>query len=214
MRDLDIRKALHNEVLREFHEDTESRVLDELSLCSGSTRVDIAVINGSLHGFEIKSDRDTLERLPTQIELYSRVLDYATLVVGLPHLKHARKFLPPWWGVMIAKPGPANSPHFNFKRKARRNPSPDPFALVQLLWRREALSILEAHGLAKGLTSKPRIILWEVLATSFSYTELSWMVRQALKIRQGWREGDVEPEPVVSYSDLLGSLPNLLSTPS
>ena len=45
-------------------------------------RIDIAVVKGALHGFEIKSDFDNLKRLARQVDLYSQVLDRATLVVG------------------------------------------------------------------------------------------------------------------------------------
>ena len=43
---------------------------------------DIAVINCSIHGYEIKSDLDTLMRLPQQLEFYAMTLQKLTLVVG------------------------------------------------------------------------------------------------------------------------------------
>jgi hypothetical protein len=61
-----------------------------------SARTDIAVINGSLHAFEIKSDSDSLDRLPSQIEAYQGVFEYITLVCGSRLLKRAsrREFEP------------------------------------------------------------------------------------------------------------------------
>jgi hypothetical protein len=39
--------------------DLDTRVVEEMGIWAGSVRVDIAVINGEFHGFELKSDRDT-----------------------------------------------------------------------------------------------------------------------------------------------------------
>lgn len=69
MRDRDVRQALHRKVLKEHHGDADTLVLDELGLRHGTCRVDIAVVNGYLHGYEIKSDSDTLERLPARSPL-------------------------------------------------------------------------------------------------------------------------------------------------
>ncbi|WP_283807951.1 DUF2130 domain-containing protein [Bradyrhizobium macuxiense] len=59
-RDRDVRQALHRKVLKERHGDADTLVLDELGLRHGTCRVDIAVVNGYLHDYEIKSDADTL----------------------------------------------------------------------------------------------------------------------------------------------------------
>jgi hypothetical protein len=64
VRDRDVRQALHRKVLKEHHGDANTLVVDELGLRHGTCRVDIAVVNGFIHGYEIKSDADTLERLP------------------------------------------------------------------------------------------------------------------------------------------------------
>jgi hypothetical protein len=59
-------------------------MLDEFGLEHGEVRVDVAVINGELHGYEIKSERDTLERLPRQVKAYSAVLGGGGSVWHLP----------------------------------------------------------------------------------------------------------------------------------
>src|SRR5439155_10222560 len=93
LRDRDVRQALHRKVLRDHHGDANTLVLDELGLRHGACRVDIAVVNGYLHGYEIKSDSDTLDRLPAQVAVYNLVLDRATLVVGERHLQKAQPLL-------------------------------------------------------------------------------------------------------------------------
>ncbi|WP_129349729.1 sce7726 family protein [Solidesulfovibrio carbinolicus] len=188
VRDREIRQTLHAKVLRKFHADPRTRVFDEFGLCTGLTRVDVAVVNGALHGFEIKSDQDNLSRLPSQVCLYSKVLDFSTLVVGESHLDAARSLLPRWWGVIVVTCSKNNTPILKWERRSCHNPSLDPLSVAQLLWRREALLILEAHSLSKGLRAKPRNVLWEILAREIKLNELCWLVRQAIKNRGEWRD--------------------------
>src|ERR1700674_1251921 len=70
LRDSEIRAALRAKLHSIHSQDPETVVIDELSLCQGDARVDMAVVNGSLSGYEIKSDRDTLTRLPRQLAVY------------------------------------------------------------------------------------------------------------------------------------------------
>lgn len=65
--DIEIRSALHRKKLRQLHERADTLVIDELGLAHAKARVDVAVINGCLHGYEIKSAQDTLDRLAGQL---------------------------------------------------------------------------------------------------------------------------------------------------
>nr|MBA2702680.1 sce7726 family protein [Blastocatellia bacterium] len=85
MNDKQLRHAVKTKVLERYAGDPETRILDELGLRHGAARIDIAVVNGILHGFELKSDMDSLKRLPHQVQIYSSVLDKVTLVVGRRH---------------------------------------------------------------------------------------------------------------------------------
>jgi len=191
MRDRDIRAALWTLLDEEHADDPETLVLDELGICEGATRADVAVVNGSLAAFEIKSDRDTLARLPAQVKAYQRVFDIVTVVVGGRYVERIIKAIPESWGVIQAvnDGGP-------IKLEAIRNPEAntevDPFSLTQLLWRDEALELLEKRDLAKGLRGKPRRVLWQVIADQLSPEELSEAVRAQLKARAGWRS---DPRP-------------------
>jgi len=120
--DRELREALHHKLLKEHHGDTNTLVLDELGLRHGTCRVDIAVVNGYLHGYEIKSDADTLQRLPGQVSVYCAVLDRATLVVGEKHAEKAKAHLPDWWGLRLQRrdrTGASNSIRYNFTRPTR-----------------------------------------------------------------------------------------------
>src|SRR5665213_2389844 len=103
MRDIDVRIEVRRMLSMKHAGDPDTRIVEEMGVWSGSVRIDLAVINGELNGYELKSDRDTLERLPLQVELYSKVFDHLTLVVGKRHAKKARAQLPPWWGIFVAE---------------------------------------------------------------------------------------------------------------
>jgi len=185
MHDVDVRIAVRNrlEAIHCGHSDT--LLVDELGL-RGQVRVDIAVINGSLSGFELKSASDNLRRLPVQARVYSEVLDFSTLVVAENHFAHSLEIVPEWWGIIVA--------HWENKqvvlkeeRHALRNPRVDILAMVELLWRDEALQLLELHGKANGYRSKSRAILWKRLTETLDSEILADHIREIIRARKDWR---------------------------
>ena len=192
MRDIDVRNALKREVLKQHEHDTDTLVLHELGLRHGAARVDVAVVNGSLHGYEIKSDSDTLDRLPMQIATYGLVLDKATLVVGERHAENAIALLPTWWGIKIAKEGPRGGISLREEKRVRMNPSVDPIAVAELLWRSEVTDILRELGFIEKELRKPRAHLYRELASSMDVNELRDKTRSVLKRRANWR---CQPQP-------------------
>jgi hypothetical protein len=61
-------------------------VINEMVISNWSRRADIAVANGRLYGYEIKSDYDTLKRLDGQISTYTQHFDKTTVIVTQKHL--------------------------------------------------------------------------------------------------------------------------------
>lgn len=193
MRDRDVREALRRKVLADHLRDANTLVVEELGLAHGEARVDIAVVNGRLHGFEIKSDADNLQRLPGQIAAYNAVFDRVTIVVGRKHLEGVDKLVPAWWGIKLAIAGERGAVHFEEIRPPRKNVKIQPLDLARLLWRGEALNLLEARGRAR-VRSKGREELYAVIASEVPLDELRGFVRAALKARANWRS-DTPREP-------------------
>jgi len=187
VRDQDIRKALHGKLLAEHHSDPDTLVVDELGLWYGTARVDVAVVNGRLHGFEIKSDRDTLERLEGQSKVYCNVLDRVTMVVGVCHLEETKGRVPDWWGIKVARQGARHAVHFEDVRAPRTNPSIDPVAVAAMLWCEELTEILAQLAAIKGYRGKSRDVLSRRLAEVMPLTDLRAEVRRRLKARPTWR---------------------------
>jgi hypothetical protein len=183
VRDADIRAVLRAAVTAQHAADPDTRIVDELGLRQGTVRVDLAVVNGVTHGYEIKSLADTLRRLPGQVAAYSAVLDFATLVLAERHRAEAQAMIPKWWGVIVAKEPAHRGIRLSVARKARRNEHVDKRALAELLWRDEAMAMLVARDAARGMLSKPRAAVWDRLCEVCTLDELSAAVRARLKDR-------------------------------
>lgn len=188
--DSTIRKALKTNLKNIYKLNPHVRVIEELGIIHGLARIDLAVINGSIHGYELKSDLDTLLRLPAQMKVYNSVLDKVTLVVGKRHLYKAINLIPDWWGITIAKIiNPDESVSFCNIREAEQNPDQDIIAIASLLWKEEALDILERIDKAKGVRSKTRKIVYKRLAHVLDKETLSAKVRDYLCARVNWKAG-------------------------
>lgn len=185
--DIDIRTALRQQLQSEFAADPATLILDELGLSHGNARVDVAVINGIIHGFELKSDSDTLKRLPDQIAIYGTILDKVTIISGQRHIPEIANLIPAWWGITLAEMGSHGAVRLTAIKAPEDNPSPNALAIARLLWRNEALALLESLNLAQGYRSKPRGHIYQRLAEA---TTLSWLRHQVckhLKSRTSWR---------------------------
>lgn len=196
MNDIQMRHQFHCKRLRRQHDDFDTIVVDELGLKHGQCRADIAVINGHLVGYEIKSDQDSLRRLPTQIDAYSAVFDKASVIVGERHICAVKSLIPEWWGVILATAIPHGKLSFKVERRARLNRSVDPFSVAQLLWRDEAVALLEMLGAEKKILRAPRKVLYQSLSSDLNLVDLRRYVCSQLKARTGWRRHEL-PSPCV-----------------
>lgn len=185
MRDSEIRPTLLHWLDTQYCTEPNSLIVEELGLCQGSVRADVAVVNGTLKGFEIKSEKDSLVRLARQASTYSQVFDSVSLVTAERHLKHARKMVPSWWGICVVKTGAR--PHLEIVRREKANPKVDSSSLVQLLWKDEVIEILQRSSPNIDRKRYVRKLLWAELVETFTLSELKATVRTTLKTRQNWR---------------------------
>jgi hypothetical protein len=158
LRDPHIREPLHRWLLAAHADCPDTHILHELKIPRPSARIDIAVVNGELCGFEIKSDVDSLARLTRQERAFSAVFDRVSMVITPRHLLLTQAAIPNWWGIVVARPCSIGA-SFTTEREAHPNPNRDTEALLHMLCRRELIGILERNGLAGGLRSKRRAAL-------------------------------------------------------
>jgi hypothetical protein len=184
--DPEIRSALLRELAAEF--DHPSTVLaQELALNRGVGRIDVALLNGRLHGYEIKSERDSLERLPEQVKLFSTTFDRVTIVVHSRHLRRVRRMVPRWWSIARAERSGQDVVIIKV-RTGQRNQHVDTVAVAGLLWRDELIDVLHGvGGCPSSIGRLPRAALAGFLAASLSSDAIAEVVRAKLKARTGWQ---------------------------
>ena len=183
-----IRTALRMRHLRHHHGRHDVLMIDELGLAHAQSRIDLAVFNGHLHGYEIKSAGDTLDRLPRQLAIYRSALQKLTLVIATRHLEAAEAIAPDWCGLTEIVDGPRGGITFASRRRAQVNPDLDPFMLAHLLWHPEAQDLLRARGASKAEVNVPRKRLYRMLADEIPIRDLAPAVKAAMASRTGWRD--------------------------
>jgi hypothetical protein len=170
-----VREALRESVVAN---DLDVRdTVDEFWVPRSNERADMVAIGRFLDGFEVKTDRDTLKRLPRQAQAYGRLFDRCTAVVAERHVEPALALLPEWWGITtIAIDGDVA---FRTERAPQPNPSVDAETLVRLLWRSEAISALLQLGSTPD-EKRSRSSLWRELLYAAPLGQLRALVREAL----------------------------------
>lgn len=182
-----IRIALRDRHLRHHRGRRDVLMIDELGLAHARSRIDFAVFNGPLHGYEIKSAGDTLDRLTRQLATYTSALQKLTLVVATRHLGDVSAIIPDWCGLTEIIEGPRGGITFASHRRAHLNPDLDPFMLAHLLWHPEAQSLLRARGASKAEVNAPRKRLYRLLADEVPLRELAPAIKAAMVSRTRWR---------------------------
>ncbi len=158
--DRHVRVHLHAYLQSEVVKTPDAVVIDELTLQRKIGRVDVAVVDSHLRGYEIKSEADKLDRLARQTVIYGQVLDYLSVVVDDRHLHQAIAAVPKFWGVYVWFPDSG----VGLIREPKKNTRVEKVALTQLLWRDSAIALLKEHNADKGASSQAKWRLWPRVA--------------------------------------------------
>jgi hypothetical protein len=185
--DAEIRKAFHHLRLSSYHKCPNTIVIDELGLAHGKNRIDIAVVNGCIHGFEIKSSRDNLSRLPEQLAVYSKTLEKLSIISAPNHFDAVMQMSPDWCGLILVEKGIRGGIKFKTIRRADKNPSVDLIALSHLLWRKEAIELLKELGAGGKELNGSRLKLYTQLSELVSTKELTGRIKKQFMRRENWR---------------------------
>lgn len=133
LRDCDIRHALSVWLAQEHRGDPSTVVYEEFAIPRPTARADLAVVNGSLVGYEIKSDVDSLARLAAQARSYSHVFDRVFLVTTTRRADVYAQKVPDWWGILKTR----NDGSVTCVRRGRLNKAVSPEHALHLLRRSE-----------------------------------------------------------------------------
>lgn len=185
MRDIDIREPLI-EKIKQQNLGHDHRIIPEMAICDGRSRVDIAVANGNLYGYEIKSDADTLERLSAQGDCYNKTFDKVFIVVGSKYQNVISEYIPDWWGIYVAYYDRRQRVVLKECRRGKKNKNISSESLLELLWREEIESLLKDYGF-KSLSGKNRRVLRKMAAENIPLSSIRDFTRETLKKRKEWR---------------------------
>jgi hypothetical protein len=183
-----IRAHLRSGLEKRLPED--ALIIDELGIHGGHVRADLTVLTrDKIVGYEIKSDKDSLARLPNQVKYYSKLYDQCYLVCGEKYVRKVTPILRHWWGVYSIKPDwiTPSLPQFEVYRKPGINPSPQNWALVRLLWRDEVIALLQQQGLLGKSPRGSKYSFYQILLAHNNRETLLAKVHLALSSRSGWR---------------------------
>ncbi|CRL49841.1 sce7726 family protein [Pseudomonas sp. URMO17WK12:I11] len=188
-RDSEIRRYFHQKKLRHYHECPHTLVIDELGIAHGKNRADIAVLNGTIHGFEIKSSKDTLLRLPEQMAEYSRCFEKVSVIAAPNHIEKLLLILPDWCGLVLATKGSKGAIAFRTIRRAKKNPKIEIYAMAHFLWRKEIIDILSQLGVDEKSLNASRDKLYKLLPADTTIKQLTGLIKNKFMSRIGWRAG-------------------------
>ena len=182
----DIRTFVKTQVPRLVRSRSRAFLVEEMEVCSGRARIDLAVIADHLIGIEIKGPKDNVTRLPGQAKAYSQCFDLVVLVVHESLAKKASALVPSWWGLVVGQQKESRI-RYRFERRPEPNPSLNLETLLSLLWREEIDALLSdlVGGNPKPKASK-RAIRAELLA-HIEPPVLRHASLQKLRDRTAWR---------------------------
>lgn len=187
LRDSDIRAALSRRVARQ-QRGREFLFAPEIEIWGGwPGRIDqVLITRRQIQGFEIKSDVDSLRRLPVQVHAYSPVLERAHLVTTTRHLDGARDVVPSWWGILLATRAKDGSVRIVPVRPARANPALDVFQVTTFVGREQIVKYLQAQGV-RGLSRRDVYSLRGLLVDGNTRGQVLAFARRVMMERADWQ---------------------------
>lgn len=147
------------------------RIMEEFVLCR-KCRADAVMFapERGIIGFEIKSDRDSLERLEHQVRDYSRFCDYNYLVTGAKYIDKVAEVLPEFWGIYCITEE-NDRLQLTLHREASLSPKVRLQNQLKFLWRNELIDIMKRHKL-RGYSSRNKSKIRRLLLDNMDKQEL------------------------------------------
>lgn len=158
-------------------------------------RADLAVFAPDhTHGYEIKTQTDSLTRLPKQWPEYVAGFDRASFVLAPRHFDRAARILPETVGLLLLEGGTVKP-----QRTARPGPRPDPIRYLLGLWR------VELEGIASGYLDMKKTALKKADMFTLAYAlsrqvEYGDLIKEVRVKRLGRKEGKREAWRLPSLS--------------
>lgn len=153
---------------------------DPESTVDCSFRADLALANGRLVGFEIKSQKDSLKRWESQMTAYSNVFDEIWLCSHGKHLHRALDITDKHIGVLVVD----DSGSISVVRYASKNKKLNFYDLSGLLWKDELLAFASLNKIEEVKSRMTKNEIRDILSTNSNLEDLKLYVLQKLKERK------------------------------
>lgn len=155
------RAALTHKILMGKHSLKTACMLNEFR--AGVCKADLVVLNGTATVFEIKSERDSLDRLANQIENYKKVFATVNVIASEAHVRSIVGTVPKDVGVMSL----SRRYRITTMREARDRPDRiSPTTVFESLRSAEARAILKALGVP--IPDMPNTMMHSAMREAFA----------------------------------------------
>lgn len=192
------RAALTHKILLGVHSLQTASMMNEFRV--GECKADVAILNGTATVYEIKSERDSLNRLERQIAAYSTVFAKVYVIAAEGHVHAVERTVPDFVGIMQLN----RRHHISTLREALDQPErTSPNAIFDSIRTAEARMILSSLGVT--IPTVPNTRLHSVLREQF--IKLDPVQAHAEMVRVLKRTRNLLP-----LSSLVDKLPHSLQT--
>ncbi|WP_133244817.1 sce7726 family protein [Caulobacter radicis] len=190
----ELKAAVIDRLLAGAHVDDDAVLISEMTVANWSRRADVVLANGKLWAFEIKSEADSLARLPGQAATFRTYFEKFVIVAAARFEAAITAMNLDGVGLWIAEADGTLK-----QRVAPRQTVLDPEAYISLMTASELRRLLIANG-SRCPADAPRIRL-EDAAARLPTRDLAAAARDAVKCRHRPRHREF-----MAHKDALGTL--------
>lgn len=159
---------------------SDATIINEMVVANWSRRADLAIANGSLQAFEIKSDFDSLKRLDGQLKIFKSSFEKVTIVCAPKFTCEVSKRVSSDVGVVEFQSN-NNGVRFKVIQKGRICSRLNKVVYLGFLLKSELKDLLNQHGIT--FSNELHRDYLEVLASKLSLTKIREFVITSIKNR-------------------------------
>lgn len=190
------RAAVTHKILLGVHSLKTASMLSEFRV--GTSKADLVILNGTSTVYEIKSERDNLDRLSAQLASYFKMFSRVNIITSESHVETLLEMVPSHVGVLLLN----NRLKISTVREAQDSlDNICQMAVLDSLHRREAFEILQAFDLP--LPDVPNTRLHAELGKIFAKLPVSELHECMIRVLK-------ETRSLLPVSELAGALPKSL----
>lgn len=183
-----INQLLHAWIEKNYEFNDDATLINELgfynkdpeSQANKAFRADVVLANDKLIGFEIKSEKDSLKRWPSQAVAYSNVFNEVWLCTHSKHIVNALSMTPKHIGILLID----DFGSIAIVRASKVNSTRNTHDLATMLWKEELVELSRLHDLQFKTSMRKRVIR-EMIQKDLSIDQVCHFVIERLKVRKG-----------------------------